>query len=860
MERKTAEELRRLNRALRVLSACNQALAHATSEQQLLDKICQIIVASGDYRLAWIGYAEPDSRKTVRPMAQAGQEEGYLSAIDVTWSPDDPKGRGPMGSAIRENKLQMIADTGHDPAFAPWRSNASKRGYSSVVALPLKVAGQAFGALGIYSPRVRGFESEEIELLEELAGNLSYGITALRAQEERVLAGNALREAESRYRQLVEQVPAISYVAELGIQGRWHYVSPQIETIFGFTPEEWTSRPSAWHEQMHPDDIPKVLTAERTLVHEGDRFSLEYRMRARDGREVWVRDEAIYACANPNGSSEPVMRGLLLDITERKLAEKALQRSEQNYRMFVEQSSEGILRTEHEPPVSVSLPIEEQLEMALNHGYIAECNDALALMYGFDSASKVIGKRLVELWQTKDAAILEFSKEFVKSGYRISDFQIHTVTRAGRKTFLISLLGIVENGAVTRTWGLQRDVTERAQLEEQVRTMQQMEAVGRLAGGVAHDFNNIMGIIIGHSDLMLMEEAHPSDRAKASLIHIRRAADKAASLTQQLLAFSRKQVLQPRIMDLNETVSDVEKMLLRVLGEDIEVTSRLEPALARVKADPGQMHQVLMNLAVNARDAMPHGGKLIMETANAVIDAAYADSRPGLHAGKYAMLAVSDTGHGMDSETLAHIFEPFYTTKGPGKGTGLGLATVYGIIKQSGGHVWVYSEPEKGTTFRVYLPAEQSAAETVAGQADVQQVICGTETILLVEDESDLREIARVFLSGYGYRILDAPSAPAALNLAKQFQGTIDLLLTDVIMPGMSGRQLAEQVAALRPSIKIVYMTGYTDDMVVHHRILEPGVSVLQKPFTRQQLGAKVRTALDTASDGKSLGQSASAE
>lgn len=347
-----------------------------------------------------------------------------------------------------------------------------------------------------------GFESGEIELLEELAGNLSYGITALRAQEERARAGNALREAESRYRQWVEQVPAIAYVGELGLEGRWHYVSPQIETILGFTPEEWTSRPQCCREQMHPDDIPKVLSAERTLKKEGDRFSLEYRMRARDGREVWVRDEATYARAHPNGSGEPVMRGLLLDITERKLAEEALQRSAQNYRMFVLQSSEGILRTEHEPPVPVGLPVKQQLEMALRHGYIAECNDALALMYGFDSASQVIGKRLVELWQTDNPAILSFAEDLVKSGYRISDFQVQAMLRdARRKTFQISLVGIVENGAVTRTWGVQRDVTERVQLEEQVRTMQQMEAVGRLAGGIAHDFNNIMSIIIGHTDL-----------------------------------------------------------------------------------------------------------------------------------------------------------------------------------------------------------------------------------------------------------------------------------------------------------------------------------------------------------------------
>jgi nitrogen-specific signal transduction histidine kinase len=394
-----------------------------------------------------------------------------------------------------------------------------------------------------------------------------------------------------------------------------------------------------------------------------------------------------------------------------------------------------------------------------------------------------------------------------------------------------------------RTWGITRDVTERIHLEEQLRNAQQLEAIGRLAGGVAHDFNNILSIIMGHGELLLAATGG-DDRARNGLEQIRRAADRAASLTQQLLAFSRKQVLQPKVLDLNEAVADVQKMLSRVIGEDIELVASLHPSLVPVKADPGQVEQVLMNLAVNARDAMPHGGKLTMETSNVEVDAAEARDLE-LASGRYVMLKVIDSGHGMDGGTLSHVFEPFFTTKPMGKGTGLGLATVYGIVKQSGGSIQVVSEVGRGTAFRIYLPVTDGVTgkrrEPIAGE----RVAGGTETILLAEDEPDLRELARIFLEGYGYKVLEAASAEQAIEVAKVFPGAIDLLLTDVIMPGMSGRQLAENLLSKSPKTKIVYMTGYTDDMVVQHKVLEPGVKLLQKPFGRVELALKVRSTRD---------------
>jgi len=833
------KELRRLNRALRALSACNQALGQAGSERELLQQICDIIVRLGGYRMAGIAYAEQDEEKSVRPMAHAGFGSGYFENIQLRWS-DTPAGRGPSGTAIRENRICVIADTENDPQFAIWRDAALERGYAAVIALPLRVAGLPFGVLAIYSEQVGSFESSEVELLTEMANNLAYGITAIRSQEESRRATDALQDAERRYRQLVEQVPAISYVAEPGEFGRFHYISPQVEHILGFTPEEWMADDHTWFNVLHPEDAPKTIAAEHR--REGELYRVEYRTRARDGREVWLRDDAIFVRDVETGNL--LMRGLLVDITERKHAEEARRESEERYRVFVAQTSEGIYRTEHDPPVPVDAPVDEQIRLSLASGYIAECNDAMAKMYGLNEARELLGKRLSEFLIADDPVTKEFMETFLTSGYRITDWESHEKDAQGQiKVFRNTMVGIVDKGCLVRTWGIQRDVTARIQLEEQLRNAQQLEAIGRLAGGVAHDFNNILSIIMGHGELLL-GAVGADERARNGLEQIRRAADRAASLTQQLLAFSRKQVLQPKVLDLNDAVADVQKMLSRVIGEDIELIASLHPSLASVKADPGQIEQVLMNLAVNARDAMPHGGKLMMETANVEVGAELARDLD-LVPGKYAVLRVTDTGHGMDAGTLAHIFEPFFTTKPMGKGTGLGLATVWGIVKQSGGSIRVESEAGRGSTFRIYLPATEGNTRRRPETVSAEKVAGGTETILIAEDEPDLRELARIFLEGYGYKVLEAASAEQAIQTAAAFSGSIDLLLTDVIMPGMSGRQLAESILSKRPQTRIVYMTGYTDDMVVQHKVLEPGVMLLQKPFSKVDLALKVRSMLD---------------
>ena len=620
---------------------------------------------------------------------------------------------------------------------------------------------------------------------------------------------------EIQYRQLVEQVPAITYIAERGIDGRWQYVSPQINQILGFTPEDWMSEPKSWRRQVHPDDLKRVLTEEQALCKDGEHYRTEYRLRTRAGNYLWVRDEATYVRHPATG--EFFMRGLLLDITDYKQAGEELRRSEQRLQTTINAA----------PIVLFALDLEGRFTFSEGKGL-----QDLGLRPG-----QAVGQSVFNLYRDApeilDHARRALSGEDFWAVDPVPGLQLVYETRwSAARDGAGNQVGVI---------GVATDVTEREHLQEKLRSLQQMEAIGRLAAGIAHDFNNLMHIVLGHVEL-LSDETDLTAPMQSGLAQVRQAAQRATSLTQQLLAFSRKQVLQPRVVNLNEIVADVTKMLSRVIGEDIELVSHLDSYLPPVKADPVQMQQVLMNLAANARDAMPNGGRLLVETAK--VSQAEVWTQPGSSASPCVMLSVSDTGHGMSGETLGHVFEPFFTTKETGKGTGLGLATVYGIVTQSGGNISVSSTLGKGTTFRIYLPAETAAADIVA-PGPVEKVSGGAETILIVEDEPNLREIARVFLEGFGYHVLEATDVEEALQLARTLADPIHLTLTDVVMPGMSGRQLAEQILRVRPEMKIIYMTGYTDDMVVHHKVLEPGVSLLQKPFDKLQLATKVRQVLD---------------
>jgi two-component system, cell cycle sensor histidine kinase and response regulator CckA len=507
-------------------------------------------------------------------------------------------------------------------------------------------------------------------------------------------------------------------------------------------------------------------------------------------------------------------------------AQEGLRRSEINNRSLVTNAPYGICRCDSE-------------------GVLLDVNPALATTLGYASGAELAGRNLANLYA--DSKQWLSLAEYLHSLQRFDGLVAEWIRKDG-SSIIVRLSGRAIRGERNAIFFelFTEDVTERRALEQQLRQAQKMEAVGRLAGGIAHDFNNLLMVISGYCEFLLERiGSDPALRGPAQ--EIANAAERATSLTRQLLAFSRKQMLAPKVLDLNAVVTENLKMLTRMIGEDIDLVMVPGGDLGAVKADPGQIEQVIMNLAVNARDAMPFGGKLTIETGNVMLDENYARFHAPVKPGEYVMLAISDTGMGMDAETQSHIFEPFFSTKGP-KGTGLGLSTVYGIVKQSDGYVWVYSEPGKGTTFKIYLPRVGATGETIAVQPAVAAAKAGPghETILLVEDEANLRRLARQSLENQGYSVLEATDGAAAIQLSNAHPGPIHLLLTDVIMPGMNGRELALRISSLRPETKVLYMSGYTENAIGHNGTLDAGVSLLQKPFTLPALKAKVREVLDT--------------
>jgi PAS domain S-box-containing protein len=640
--------------------------------------------------------------------------------------------------------------------------------------------------------------------------------------QERARAQSEHRASEARFRAFMQHSPAIAFMK--ASDGRY---------VFGNT--AWAaqfSKPSGSLIGLTDFDLwpePSALafqSSDRQALMSRNPVELVESAVRHDGTTQWWTTLK-FVIEQDHGA--PLIGGIALDITPRVRAEQALRASEDRYRSLVELAG------------SVIVVLNEA-------GRITEFNREAEAFFGF-SRSDALGRDYVDCCVSepqKPAVAGDLAR--IRAGEAIQGRESAFVQRDGtQKSFLWNATRLGESRTdAPSLLVIGQDISELRRLEHQLLLAQRMEGIGRLAGGIAHDFNNLLTAILGHAE-MAQDDVAPTDPARGNIAEITRAAQRAADLTRQLLAFARRQIIEPRIVDLNDLVINVDRMLRRLLGEDVQLVTVQDPDLWRVRIDPGQFEQVLVNLAINARDAMPSGGTLVIETRNVHLDEEFARQHATVQPGPHVLLAVSDTGSGMDAEVLAHIFEPFFTTKEVGKGTGLGLATCYGIVKQNRGSIWVDSEPAVGTTFRIYLPRAEAAVvpQDRAEPRAAEQPRRGSETVLLVEDEVLVRNLAADALRRHGYQVLSASTGVEALELASQVLHPIDVLVTDVVMPQMGGEQLAVQMLGERPTLKVLFISGYTDLAVLQHGTLIPGTSLLQKPFTPGQLVQRVRQLLD---------------
>jgi PAS domain S-box-containing protein len=627
-------------------------------------------------------------------------------------------------------------------------------------------------------------------------------------------SAEALKESESRYRRLFEGSKDAIYVSS--IDGRLLDFNESMLRLFGYTREEMQDVDASFL-YLDPTDRRDF---QREIAKSGSVKDYEVRLVAKDGT---VMDCLLSSSAQLNDDGHVMgYQGIIRDITSRKRAEETLRREKQ--------FSDAAIG---------SLP--GLFYLFDENGRFIRWNRNIEHVSGFSSA-EIARMSPLDFFKGEDRRLVKQTIEKVLTwGY--ASVEADFVGKDGTRTpylFTGKLLTLDETRCII---GTAVDLVERRRLEMQLRQSQKMEAIGQLAGGVAHDFNNVLTVILSNAELLL-RGLGPEDPRQDELTDIRQAAQRAAALTRQLLAFSRKQVRKPRVLSLNAVVSSIEKMLARLIGEDVELLTSLESSLWLIEVDQGQLEQIIMNLAVNARDAMPEGGKLSIETGNVEVDEKFARAHYPIVPGRYAVLTVSDTGTGMDSETRSRVFEPFFTTKKMGEGTGLGLSTVYGIVKQSSGFIWAYSEPGEGTTFKIYFPETLPPEEVTSQQQQDEQVEVEAETVLLVEDEESVRGLARRILLDEGYRVLEADSAVEALKVSMAHEGPIELLVTDLVMPELNGRELAERMAPKRPDMRMLFMSGYTDHAVLRGVPVPLQQNFLQKPFTPESLIRKVREVL----------------
>jgi two-component system cell cycle sensor histidine kinase/response regulator CckA len=814
--RKLAEEKSlRLNRLYSVLSHVSQAVARIGDWRELMQEVCRIAVADGGFLLAWFGEAN-ESAGVFEPVARHGaaaNADACRPAIHV----------------LREHRRLVLNDVGDGGLPPSWQRRAIESGCRSMAAFTIRVRERLAGALVFCGAERNIFDAENLQLLDEVAGTVSFALESMERERDRQLAeeermrlyaseqaARAEARADSRYRELLEAAP--DGIMEVDREGRILMANPAAQRIFGYAAEELLGRelelllPERYREQHSAWRSEFMADPARPRMRAGG----EVRARRKNGAEFPAEVSLSPVSSDESGMVICIVR----DVTKRKLAEGALRES--NHRI-----------------VSILESITDAF-IAVDNGWKLTYLNGKAEQIMRCRREEAIGKNIWEQFPELSGSVLE--QECRRAAATHTPVEFTTFYPMPQLWAEIHVYP-GENGLSIYS----QDITARKHLEDQFLQAQKLEALGRLAGGVAHDFNNLLTIIGGYGQ-MLMDSLDPRSPVRKDVEPIVEAAARASALTRQLLAFSRRQIVQPKVLDLNRLVNRMTKMLHRVIGEDILLTLALAPELGRVKADPGQVEQVIMNLAINARDAMPDGGRLEIATGNLEVTAVAEDGpRAGVPEGSYVVLSIADTGTGMTDDVRSHIFEPFFTTKPKGKGTGLGLSTVYGIVKQSGGELGLETHPGEGTTFHIYLPRLTGPRKVLKVTGRAHPPMRGSEKVLLVEDEPEVRKLTRSMLRHLGYTVVEAHDGHAALKAWQKHGPSIDLLLTDVIMPNMSGRQLAERLASEQPDLKVLYMSGYTDEVIAHHGVIDPDKELLQKPFSRDLLAEKIRKVLGTA-------------
>jgi PAS domain S-box-containing protein len=828
-QRRTEQRVKHLNRVYAMLSGINEIIVRDNDPQMVLTASCRIAVEKGHFRAAWIGLTEtPGLTDTPGPdwriAAHAGATEETLGIIQKLLAAESRNESCAFTTHAQQTGQPSVCnDILSDPQAASWRAVALERGYRSMASLPLKRGDRVIGTFNLYAAEPHFFDAGELHLLDELAGDISFALEVHEREARRRQAEEALRESEERFRQLAENIHEVFWMTDA--HHRILYVSPAYESIWGRTCASLYEAPVSWRDSIHPEDRAQVLRTFQGPTASGP-FESFYRIQRSDGAIRWIHDRGFPV----RGAAGGILRyvGTASDITEVRQA----QEEQTKLAAMVAMSRDliGIAgldgRVMYLNPAGLSLvgipTLEQARTMNIAEFMPDERNDVNKMLTVLETDGYWAGEGFIQNFEEGNAFDAEIQVFRIKDD-RGQPLCLATVTRDIRER--------------------RKAEAERAKLEAQLDQAARMELIGRLAGGVAHDFNNMLTVILGYAAIG-KNSPGLDERHRRHLIEIEKAAQRSKDITQQLLGFSRQQVIVPVPSNLNDLVADLLQSFTRLIGEDIDLRFRPAEELGTVVVDPSQVNQILLNLVANARDAMTTGGMLTIATANVTVTEEQCTTQTGATPGPHVLLSVSDTGVGMREETMAHVFEPFFTTKDRDKGTGLGLATVFGIVKQNKGFVTVHSELSRGTTFKIYLP--RMADEAIAPPAAVESraTPSGAGTVLLVEDDDLVRELARFALESFGYTPLVARNADEALSLCAGAHSDIQLMLSDVVMPGMDGMALRDRVLAINPNMKVLFMSGYTSNVMVNHGVLKKSVNFIQKPFTIDSLGRRVAEVL----------------